>query len=641
MDLFSAARRLASPFVFEAEGTPQLPIAHRGIIGNGTTAALVRPDGVIDWLCLPRFDGASVFAGILDPERGGSSGITPVARPFRSLQRYDPDTNVLETLLTVDGQGTVRLTDFMPWSDDPRGCIREIHRRIECVEGDVELEATFDPRFDWGEAPAELQMGTRGVKAKGHSGTSLVAVLSAGNGWQGAAAGGARCRFRLRAGQRRWLILSWDAEEPESVEVHRPFEHLRLTRRRWREWSARLQYDGPWRHHVLRSALCLKLLIYAPSGAMIAAPTTSLPEWIGGDRNWDYRYAWVRDAALAVRAGNLLGFSAEARDFFHFVRDALAPSPSLRVMYSIDGQEVPEERTIATLGGHRGSAPVRVGNGARSQLQLDAAGALVDTAHLHERFGGRLTLPAWQSMRSVIDQTAATWRDPDDGIWEPRSGRRHNVHSKLMCWLALDRGAGLASAFGEAELAAGWARDAAEVHDEVCARGLDPTGRHFVAAYGEDRADAALLQLPIHGFLPDEHPLLLATVERVRADLGAGPFLHRYRADDGLAGPEGAFILCGFWLAEALALQGDLEEAQRIFVAHAEASNHLGLLAEEIDPSTSEQLGNFPQAFSHLGLINAALRIDLALRLRDEGALQGPHLVGHAAPRSRARPTMG
>ena len=639
MDLYSAAKRLMRPYVFAEPSSPPLTIADRGIIGNGTTAALVRPDGVIDWLCLPRFDSPSVFAGILDEERGGSSAITPVVRPFRSLQRYDPDTNVLETLFMVDGHGVVRLTDFMPWSDDPRGGIHEVHRRIECVEGLVELEATFDPRFDYGVEPAQLETGTRGVRATGHLGERLVGVLSGGDGWHGRPSGGVATRFSLRAGQRRWMVLSWDAAEPDAIESHRPFEHLRLTRRRWREWSARLQYDGPWRHHVLRSALCLKLLIYAPSGAMIAAPTTSLPEWIGGDRNWDYRYAWVRDAALAVRAGNLLGFSIEARDFFHFVRDALAPAPGLRVMYSIDGGEVPDERTVALLRGHRGSAPVRVGNGARTQLQLDAAGALVDTAHLYERFGGRLTLPAWDSMSKVIDQVSVQWHEPDDGIWEPRSGRSHNVHSKLMCWLALERGAGLASAFGAEEQAAGWARLAADVQEEVCRLGLDPTKRHFVAAYGQDRTDAALLQLPIHGFLPDEHPLLLATVARVRSDLGDGPFLHRYKADDGLAGPEGAFILCGFWLAEALALQGNLEEAQRIFVAHAEASNHLGLLAEEIDPTTLEQLGNFPQAFSHLGLINAALRIDLALRLRDEGALHGPHLVGKT-PRARARPTM-
>ena len=622
------------PFVFAQSGMPTLTIAERGIIGNGTSAALVRPDGAIDWLCMPRFDSPSVFAAILDAQRGGSSAITPLVRPFRSLQRYDPDTNVLETLFMVDGHGVVRLTDFMPWSDDPREGIREIHRRIECVEGSVGLEASFDPRFDYGVEPARLDTGTHGVRASGQGGERFVAVLSGGDGWRGREGGGVSTRFTLRAGQRRWMVLSWDADEPGTIETHRPFEHLRLTRRRWREWSARLQYDGPWRHHVLRSALCLKLLIYAPSGAMIAAPTTSLPEWIGGDRNWDYRYAWVRDAALAVRAGNLLGFSVEARDFFHFVRDALAPAPGLHVMYAIDGNQVPDERRLARLRGHRGSAPVRVGNAARTQLQLDAAGALVDSAHLYERFGGRLTLPAWDLMHKVIESVASRWHEPDDGIWEPRAGRRQNVHSKLMGWVALERGAAIASGFGNHEQAARWERLAAEVHDEILRLGLDPTKQHFVAAYGENRTDAALLQLSTHGFLPDEHPLLKSTLERVRSDLGSGPFLYRYKTNDGLAGPEGAFILCGFWLAEALALQGNLDEAQQIFVAHAEASNHLGLLAEEIDPTTSEQLGNFPQAFSHLGLINAALRIDLALRLRDEGVLRGPHLVGKT-PRSR------
>ncbi|MBI2895755.1 MAG: glycoside hydrolase family 15 protein [Deltaproteobacteria bacterium] len=637
MDLYSAARRLARPFVFSEPARPELPIAARGLIGNGTTAALVRPDGVIDWLCLPRFDSHSVFAGILDPERGGSSAVTPTARPFESLQSYDPDTNVLETLFLVKGQGAARLTDYMPWSDDPRARVCEVHRRIECVEGELELEVSFDPRFDYGDDPGRLEIGAHGVRAKGRAGERLVIVLDEPSEWRGEAGVGVRTKLRLRAGQRRWVILSPDAEEPDHPEAHRPFEHLRLTRRRWREWSSRLQYDGPWRHHVLRSALCLKLLIYAPTGAMVAAPTTSLPEHLGGERNWDYRFAWVRDAALAVRAGNLLGFSAEARDFFHFVRDSLASAPNLRVMYAIDGTEAPDERTIAGLRGHAGSGPVRVGNGARSQLQLDAAGALVDTAHLHERFGGRLTLPAWRSLRGVVDQVSTSWNEPDDGIWEPRSGRRHNVHSKVMCWLALERGAGIAAAFGDDDRAEQWARLAAVAHEGITKNGLDPTGRHFVAAYGEDRVDAATLQLPIHGFLPEQHPLLLSTVARVRQELGHGQFVYRYRAPDGLEGSEGAFILCGFWLSEALALQGDVDGAQEVFIAHAEASNHLGLLAEQIDPVTLAQLGNFPQAFSHLGLINAALRIDLALRLRDEGDVRGPRLI---PVERRRRPTM-
>lgn len=632
MDLFSAARRLGRPFVV-ADGVrgTGLPLSAHGIIGDGLTAALVRADGVIDWLCMPRFDSPSLFGALLDAERGGLTSIAPIKRPFEALQRYDPDTNVLETLFTVEGQGSVRLIDYMPWSDDPRASIHEVHRRIECVEGRVPVEIRFDPRFGYGQSPADLEIGEHGVLARGPGGERLVAVLERESNWRRAAGGGVVAQVELTAGQRRWMVLSWDAERPEPVVAYRPFEHLRSTRQHWRLWSSRLRYDGPWRHHVLRSALCLKLLIYAPTGAMIAAPTTSLPEWLGGRRNWDYRFTWARDAALAIRACNLLGYTHEARDFFHFVRDTIDTRDGLQVMYAVDGTPVPAERELDTLSGYRGSRPVRVGNGARDQRQLDTAGAVVDAAHLYERFGGSLSLRTWRKLRRIIEMTHDNWREPDHGIWEMRSGVRQNVHSKALCWLALDRGAGIAGLFGADQLQDAWANTAIEIRDQICELGLDRTRHHFVASYGDDRTDAALLTLPLLQLLPDEHPLMLHTVEQVRAELGQGPFVYRYRGDgDGIGGQEGAFVLCGFWLAEALALQGRVEEAQEIFVAHVQASNHLGLLAEEIEPSTGELLGNFPQAFSHLGLINAAFRIDLALRLRDEGARTSPHLVDGA-----------
>jgi alpha,alpha-trehalase len=419
------------------------------------------------------------------------------------------------------------------------------------------------------------------------------------------------------------------------VARYRPYEHLRATRRAWRDWSNRLAYDGPWRHHVLRSALCLKLLTYAPSGAMVAAPTTSLPEWIGGTRNWDYRYAWVRDASFAIRAENLLGYSSEARDFFYFVRDAVDLDRGLEIMYAVDGGRVPDEEELAHFAGYAGSRPVRIGNAAREQVQLDTVGALVDAAHLYERFGNSLTLRSWRKLRAVIELARRTADEPDHGIWEPRMGRRHNVHSKLMTWVALDRGAGLAGAFGEHDLKAAWLAEAERMRDDIFARGLDPTGSHFVAAYGDVHVDAALLGLPLYGLVGEHDPRLARTVERVRAELGDGPFVYRYRYGDGVGGEEGAFVLCGFWLAEVLALMGHIEEAQDVFVAHVNASNHVGLLAEELDPRTRRQLGNFPQSFSHLGLINAALRIDLALRLRDEGSHEAPHLVSGAARRGR------
>ncbi len=626
MDLFSSARRLERPYRFVRDQRTELPLDARAIIGDGITCALVRPDGVIDWMCMPRFDSPSVFGALLDVDRGGQTAVTPVAETFTSLQAYDPGTNVLETIFQVPGQGVARLIDFMPWSDDPRAGIHEIHRRIEVLEGEVELELVFDPRFDYGRDPATLACGPHGVRARGRQGEQFVAVATRAD-WQPRAAGGCVQRVRLPARTTHWMVLAWSGAEPEPLSHYRSYEHLRATRRAWREWSNRLGYDGPWRHHVMRSALCLKLLTYAPTGAMVAAATTSLPEWIGGVRNWDYRYAWVRDSSFAIRTENLLGYTAEARDFFYFVRDAIDLDRGLDVMYAIDGRRVPAEIDLAHLAGHRGSRPVRVGNGARDQLQLDTVGALVDAAHLYERFGNSLTLASWRKIRAVIQTLRQRVGDPDDGIWEPRSGRRHNVHSKLMSWVALDRGAGLAGAFGEATLRGELLDEAEALRTEILARGLHPDGGHFVAAYDETRVDAALLTLPLYGLVDARDPRMVETVRHIRNELGRGSFLYRYRYDDGLPGDEGAFVLCGFWLAEVLAMMGRVDEAQAVFVDHINASNHVGLLAEELDPGTRGQLGNFPQAFSHLGLINAAMRIDLALRLRDEGSRDTPHLV--------------
>lgn len=636
MDLYSVARRLGRPYEFGTGEDPELPLDAHAIIGDGMTAALVRVDGAIDWLCMPRFDSPSVFGALLDRERGGSTVVTPAQRPFSSMQAYDPGTNVLETVFTVPGQGIARVVDFMPWSNDPRAAIHEIHRRIDVVEGGVDIDIVFDPRFDYGRDTAVIERNEYGVLARGTQGERFAAI-STFNKWEPRAAGGVTQRIRLLAGQRAWLVLSWDAGPPEPLPLYRSYEHLRVTRRAWREWSSRLQYDGPWRHHVMRSALCLKLLTYAPTGAMVAAPTTSLPEWIGGARNWDYRYAWVRDASFAIRAENLLGYSDEAREFFYFVRDVVDLGHGLDVMYSIDGARVPEEIELTHLTGHLGSQPVRIGNGARDQLQLDTIGALVDAAHLYERFGNSLTLRSWRKLRALLDTLRVRAHEPDDGIWEPRTGRRHNVHSKVMSWVAFDRGAALASAFGDLAFHAQLVAAADQLHDEILERGLAPTGEHFVAAYDNTHVDAALLTLPLYGLVDERDPRLLRTIERVRSELGSGPFVYRYKYEDGVVGPEGAFVLCGFWLAEALALTGRIDEAQAVFVAHVNASNHVGLLAEELDPTTGRQLGNFPQGFSHLGLINAALRIDLALRLRDEGSREAPHLVSRVQRRAQTK----
>jgi len=636
MDILSAARHLTRPFVFTADDRSAAdPIGAHGLIGDGSTAALVRVDGAIDWLCLPRFDSPSVFGALLDPDRGGITWIRPSGDAFETVQRYDPDTNVLETLFHVPGKGSVRLTDFMPWSNDPRASIHEVHRRLQCVDGALDMEVLFDPRFDYGRCVPRIDLGEHGVIASGERGERLAAVAGSGSEWHRRPNGGVETTVRLRSGDQRWVVLSWDAPQPEPLSAYRPVDHLRSVRTRWREWAAQLRYDGPWRHHVMRSALSLKLLIYAPTGAMVAAPTTSLPEWIGGERNWDYRYAWARDAAMAIRATNLIGFTAEAAEFFHFVRDAVDVQDGLGVMYGIDGSTVPGESELTHLAGYAGSRPVRIGNDARHQLQLDSAGAVVDAAHLFEHFGGTLTLRAWRKLVNVVERVREGWRRPDHGIWEPRVGRRHHVHSKMMSWLALDRGSSLAAAFGDRTLHDLWRVSAAEVHADICTHGLAPEGDRFVGAYGDPYPDAALFLMSVHGFLDDADPRMVRTVDWVRRELADGPFIRRYGVSDGVDGHEGAFLVCGFWLAEALALQGRLDEALDTFNAHVGATNHLGLLAEEIDPSTGALLGNFPQAFSHLGLINAATRLDLGIRLRDEGSTRSPHLIGEIARRVR------
>jgi len=623
VDIYTASRRLAQTFTLD--GAPPATGMY-GAVGDGHTCALVGVNGAVDWLCLPRFDSPSVFAGILDPGKGGTFRIAPAREGHESLQSYDDATNVLQTLFRKPGSGVVCLTDFMPWNGDPRSSTHELHRLIEAREGVMEIEVLFDPRFDYARGTTRVHIAEGGVVAEGPNGERLSLAIGGGVLFELRPEGGAVARFTLRSGQRMWTVLSWRSKRPEKIAAYRPFDHLRSTRRFWRKWASKLNYDGPWRHDVQRSALTLKLLQYAPTGAMVAAATTSLPVCPGGQRNWDYRFSWTRDSAMAIRAMNLIGYREEALGFFQFVRDTVQRYDRLDLMVTIDGEMVPNEVLLEHLSGHRGSQPVRLGNAARDQIQHDIVGPLVDAASLYEQSGGTLGLGLWRQIRKLVNQAVENSVQPDHGIWEPRSIATHHVHSKLMTWVALDRALHIAPLFGGDMYENDWRAARDRIMIEVLDKGYDDGIGTFVGEYGGHDVDSTLLLMPINGFLPPSDPRVDRTIKRVIHELGSGRFLRRYHTPDGIDADEGAFVLCGFWLSEALALSGRLDEALEVFHNHLSAANHLGLLAEEVDPATGAPLGNYPQAFSHLGLIQAAARLDLALRLRDEGIDQPPRL---------------
>jgi GH15 family glucan-1,4-alpha-glucosidase len=634
VDLYTASRRIAH--WFQVDGRP-LPIGHHAVIGDGFSCALVGVDGTISWCCLPNFDSPSVFASILDAERGGSCRVGPAQLPCESLQAYDDDTNVLQTLFRRPGEGTLVLTDFMPFTDDLHSsAVHEIHRLMEMREGSMRMEVVFDPRFDYGRAETRVHLAEDGAMAEGPRGERLSISIGGGIRFEHRPEGGVRARFRMQAGRRVWVILGWRTKRPERIAAFRPFEHLRRTRRFWRSWASRLRYDGPWRHDVLRSALALKLLQYTPTGAMVAAATTSLPAAPGGDRNWDYRFSWSRDSTMAIRAMNLIGYGNEALRFFHFVRECVDRRGKLDILVSLDGGDVAREEILEHLAGYAESRPVRIGNAAAYQVQHDITGPLLSAASLYERSGGIVSLRMWRELRHLVDKAVDRAGEPDHGIWEPRAEPSHHVHTKLMNWVALDRALQMAPLFGGDREQERWHTVRQTLRAEILERAYDTHSGTFVGSYDGDDIDAAVLLFPIYGFLPPDDERVIRTIDRVRKELGEGRFVRRYQGGDGLESREGAFVLCGFWLAEALALAGRLDEALEVMHDHLTACNHVGLLSEEVDAGTGALLGNLPQAFSHLGLIQAATRLDLALRLRDEGDEHPPrHALDDRTYRSR------
>lgn len=595
------------------------PIADYGVIGDLRTAALVGRDGSVDWWCTPRFNDASVFAAILDADRGGRWRIGPAA-PATSEQRYLPGTNVLVTTFHFEAGGAAAVTDFLPMGA-ARGAEPAIFRRVAGHRGRVPMAALFQPRFDYGREPSRFATRRSGLVAA-ETGHSL--ALSAWDGleWkvEDDAAG---AKFDLEEGEERWFVLRWDHDEAPPAAAFDPKEALDATIRYWDAWVAPLAYHGPYRAEVQRSALALKLLQFEPSGAIVAAPTTSLPEWPGGGRNWDYRFTWLRDSAYVLYALESLGTASEADAYIRFLVRALRRDDEshLQVLYAPHGDREADERVLDHLEGYGGSAPVRVGNGAASQFQLDVYGELLDTIAIAHRTRepGEAT---WASVRRLVDWVAANWRRPDWGIWEARVEPRHHVLSKVMAWVALDRGARLAEAHGLKANIEGWRAEAAAVRAEVLEQGWDPVRATFVQAYGEPALDASVLIIPKVRFLPRTDPRVRSTLEAVRRELGAGPeeLIYRYRTPDGLDGEEGAFVACSFWMIQNVALTGDLEEAERLFRLLLRRAGPLGLFAEEIDPRTGDHLGNYPLGLSHAALINTAVMFE---RLRGREAVSG------------------
>jgi len=605
----SASERLVArvrPDAFQRPGG-YAPISSYAAIGDGRTVALVARDGSIDWLPLPELDSPSVFGAVLDAGSGGQFALCPEA-PYAVERRYVPGTNVLETVFSTD-TGTVRVTDALTVPAGGLGPLRELARRVEGLAGSVRMAWSVEPRF--GYAGVSSRVGWRAGVPVATAGGDALAVCAFEAGAPEFRAGVIRGRFEARAGTRALLALSAAHREPLVVPTRGDAEaRLDATATIWQRWSDGLTYAGPFREAVLRSALALKLLVHAGSGAVAAAATTSLPEQIGGERNWDYRFCWVRDSAFTLNAFLGLSCAPEARAYFWWLMHASQLThPRLRVLYRLDGGARAPERTLA-LNGYRGSRPVRVGNAAAAQLQLDTYGELLQTAWLYASTGHRIDADIARRLAEVADHVCRIWREPDAGIWEVRSEPRHFTQSKMMCWVALERACELARrGIIPDRHAERWGTEARAVHAFIETRCYSQDLRSYVRSAHSDELDASLLLGVLFAYGDANAERWAGTVDAVRRGLAQGPLVRRYTGDDGLAGSEGAFVTCSFWLVESLARTGRVEEAVRLMDELLGLANDVGLYAEEIEPATGAFLGNVPQALSHLALISAALAI--------------------------------
>jgi alpha,alpha-trehalase len=613
------------------------PIAEYAFLSDCEANALVAPTGRIEWMCLPRPDAASVFAAILD--RGaGSFRFGPSGSAVPAGRRYLPGTLVLETTWrTRTGWMIVRdALAIGPWYHGKRrsGTHRRpptdyeaehcLVRTARCIIGDVELSLDCEPVFNYGRNGATWEYAGQGydeaVARGGKDDVPLRLVTDLRIGFEGR---GAHATTVLHQGESAYAALCWPrsnysasdeflAERPPPRTAEEAFERVERTANFWREWINRGVFpEHPWQSFLQRSALTLKGLTYAPTGALMAAATTSLPETPGGERNWDYRYTWIRDSTFMLWGLYTLGFAREANDFFYFMADVAKEGEDIQIAYGIRGEKDLKEETLDHLGGYEGAKPVRIGNGAYNQRQHDVWGALLDSVYLHTKSRDFLPEQVWPLLKRSAESAIKHWREPDSGIWEVRGGPKHFVSSKVMCWVAAERGARLAELHGDASLAKAWQKAADEIHADVCARGLDERGV-FVQHYDTKALDASVLLIPLVRFLPATDPRVRATVLAIASELTVDDLVLRYRVeqtDDGLSGEEGTFAICSFWLVSALVEIGEIDRARHLCEKLLSYASPLQLYAEEIDPRNGRHLGNFPQAFTHLALINAVVHV--------------------------------
>ncbi|HEV3128395.1 MAG TPA: glycoside hydrolase family 15 protein [Solirubrobacteraceae bacterium] len=613
-------------------------IADYAFLSDCGTTALVAPNGNVEWLCLPRMDSPSVFAAILDRDAGGFR-VSPADVSVPAARRYIPGTNVLETSWETR-LGWLIVRDALsigPWHHDSERS--HSHRRsptdhdadhvmlrlIECIQGSVEIKVECEPALDYGGLAADWSYGGEGynqaiARSEGMD-LELKLATDLRVGFEGPRA---RARTTLHEGDKAFVALGW-SEHPLPQDREEAAAWLARTCRFWQEWLRHGTFpDHPWRSYLQRSALTLKGLTYARSGAMIAAATTSLPETPGGDRNWDYRYSWIRDSTFMLWALYTLGFDEEANDFFYFVADVVeAEEGPLQVMYGISGESKLSEQELDHLSGYDNARPVRIGNGAYNQDQHDVWGVVLDSIYLHTRSRDQLPDRLWPIIKRQVESALTHWREPDRGIWEVRGTPKHFTSSKLMCWVAADRGARLAAIREDQARALRWQAAADEIHADICANGMDKRGV-FVQHYDTEALDASLLLMPLVRFLPSTDDRIRDTVLAIADELTVDGLVMRYRVgetDDGLSGEEGSFTICSFWLVSALVEIGELERARGLCEKLLSYASPLALYAEEIDPITGRHLGNFPQAFTHLALINAAVHIINAERQLELGGL--------------------